>query len=187
MFDPHLLLQGFGQIFQPNVFVFLVIGTVLGIVVGAIPGLTATMAIALLIPFTFQMNPISGIVMLLAIYASGIYAGGIAWTLAYDTIYAHQDKEDDALIGVRSTARRCAALISWRRVLRRACSVAGSGVRSMTGTISVRPASPRRERFDPAWSGFRHRPRRRTRPGEWLRRDPTTVRSAARVRSCWPW
>ncbi|MEO1537372.1 MAG: 4-hydroxybenzoate octaprenyltransferase [Pseudomonadota bacterium] len=34
-----------------------------------------------------------------------IYMAGIAWTLFYDTIYAHQDKEDDALIGVRSTAR----------------------------------------------------------------------------------
>ena len=34
-----------------------------------------------------------------------IYAAGIAWTLFYDTIYAHQDKEDDALIGVKSTAR----------------------------------------------------------------------------------
>ena len=34
-----------------------------------------------------------------------IYGAGIAWTLFYDTIYAHQDKEDDALIGVRSTAR----------------------------------------------------------------------------------
>ena len=34
-----------------------------------------------------------------------LYAGGIAWTLFYDTIYAHQDAEDDALIGVRSTAR----------------------------------------------------------------------------------
>jgi 4-hydroxybenzoate polyprenyltransferase len=33
-----------------------------------------------------------------------IYAGGIAWTLGYDTIYAHQDKEDDALIGVKSSA-----------------------------------------------------------------------------------
>ena len=33
-----------------------------------------------------------------------LYAGGIAWTMVYDTIYAHQDKEDDALIGVRSTA-----------------------------------------------------------------------------------
>jgi len=34
-----------------------------------------------------------------------LYAAGIAWTLFYDTIYAHQDREDDALIGVRSTAR----------------------------------------------------------------------------------
>ncbi len=34
-----------------------------------------------------------------------LYAGGILWTIGYDTIYAHQDKEDDALIGVRSTAR----------------------------------------------------------------------------------
>lgn len=34
-----------------------------------------------------------------------LYLGAVAWTIAYDTIYAHQDKEDDALIGVRSTAR----------------------------------------------------------------------------------
>ncbi len=35
-----------------------------------------------------------------------LYVGGIFWTLGYDTIYAHQDKADDALIGVKSTARR---------------------------------------------------------------------------------
>jgi 4-hydroxybenzoate polyprenyltransferase len=34
-----------------------------------------------------------------------LYAGGILWTIGYDTIYAHQDREDDAIIGVRSTAR----------------------------------------------------------------------------------
>ena len=38
-----------------------------------------------------------------------LYAGAIAWTLAYDTIYAHQDKEDDALIGVKSTALKFGA------------------------------------------------------------------------------
>jgi 4-hydroxybenzoate polyprenyltransferase len=37
--------------------------------------------------------------------AVALYAGGILWTIGYDTIYAHQDKEDDALVGVRSTAR----------------------------------------------------------------------------------
>ncbi|NNE85551.1 MAG: 4-hydroxybenzoate octaprenyltransferase [Alphaproteobacteria bacterium] len=34
-----------------------------------------------------------------------LYAAGFFWTLAYDTIYAHQDKEDDALVGIKSTAR----------------------------------------------------------------------------------
>ncbi|MGU3400204.1 4-hydroxybenzoate octaprenyltransferase [Brucellaceae bacterium D45D] len=34
-----------------------------------------------------------------------LYIGAILWTIGYDTIYAHQDKEDDALVGVRSTAR----------------------------------------------------------------------------------
>jgi len=38
-----------------------------------------------------------------------LYAAGLFWTLGYDTIYAHQDKEDDALIGVKSTALRLGA------------------------------------------------------------------------------
>ena len=38
-----------------------------------------------------------------------LYAGGVAWTMVYDTIYAMQDQRDDAVVGVRSTARRFAA------------------------------------------------------------------------------
>jgi 4-hydroxybenzoate polyprenyltransferase len=38
-----------------------------------------------------------------------LYAGGICWTLGYDTIYAHQDREDDALVGIKSSARRLGA------------------------------------------------------------------------------
>ena len=38
-----------------------------------------------------------------------LYAAGFFWTLGYDTIYAHQDKTDDALIGIRSSARRLGA------------------------------------------------------------------------------
>jgi 4-hydroxybenzoate polyprenyltransferase len=41
--------------------------------------------------------------------ALALYVGGIAWTLHYDTIYAHQDKEDDALVGVKSTALKFGA------------------------------------------------------------------------------
>ena len=40
----------------------------------------------------------------LSVTALAIYAAGFFWTLGYDTIYAHQDKEDDALIGLKSTA-----------------------------------------------------------------------------------
>lgn len=40
----------------------------------------------------------------LHIAAVFLYVAGLCWTLGYDTIYAHQDKEDDALIGVKSTA-----------------------------------------------------------------------------------
>ena len=42
-----------------------------------------------------------------------LYAGGVAWTLVYDTIYAMQDQRDDAVIGVRSTARRFADAPRW--------------------------------------------------------------------------
>ncbi len=43
-----------------------------------------------------------------------LYFGGISWTLAYDTIYAHQDKDDDALIGIKSTALKFGdATIYW--------------------------------------------------------------------------
>ncbi len=40
----------------------------------------------------------------LSLAAGLLYAAGLAWTLGYDTIYAHQDKDDDAIIGVKSTA-----------------------------------------------------------------------------------
>lgn len=42
----------------------------------------------------------------LAVPALLLYAGAVAWTVGYDTIYAHQDKEDDALLGLKSSALR---------------------------------------------------------------------------------
>ncbi|MBY3153037.1 4-hydroxybenzoate octaprenyltransferase [Rhizobium laguerreae] len=47
----------------------------------------------------------AGILGGLSFAAILLYAASVAWTIGYDTIYAHQDKEDDELIGVRSTAR----------------------------------------------------------------------------------
>ena len=42
----------------------------------------------------------------LSLAAVALYAGSVLWTIGYDTIYAHQDKEDDALLGLKSTALR---------------------------------------------------------------------------------
>lgn len=78
MVDLGLLLQGFGTVLSGYNLVALVLGSFFGIIIGAIPGLTATMGIAILVPFTFGMTPITGIVMLLGIYTGAIYGGGIA-------------------------------------------------------------------------------------------------------------
>lgn len=51
------------------------VGTVIGLLVGSIPGLTATMALALLVPFTFTMDPLSAMVLLGAVYVSSMYGG----------------------------------------------------------------------------------------------------------------
>lgn len=52
-------------------------GVVTGVIVGAIPGMTGTMAVALALPFTFYMNPITGILLLVGIYKGAIYGGSI--------------------------------------------------------------------------------------------------------------
>ncbi|QQK81945.1 tripartite tricarboxylate transporter permease [Salicibibacter cibi] len=49
----------------------------LGIAVGALPGLSVTLAVALMLPFTFAMDPGTGVLFLVAIYCGGIYAGSI--------------------------------------------------------------------------------------------------------------
>lgn len=61
----------------PNL-VLSVIGSAAGIVIGALPGLTATMGIALLVPVTFLMPPVSGLIMLSGIYCGAIYGGSIS-------------------------------------------------------------------------------------------------------------
>lgn len=53
-------------------------GVVAGTVIGALPGLTATMAIAVLVPFTFSMGPASALIALGAIYTGAIYGGAYA-------------------------------------------------------------------------------------------------------------
>lgn len=65
----------FVSLFSPTTLLLMLSGTFLGIVVGALPGLTATMAVSLLVSLTYGMKGANAIVMLLSVYLGGIYGG----------------------------------------------------------------------------------------------------------------
>ena len=58
-------------------FALILLGTVLGILVGATPGLSSGMAVAVLLPLTFTMSPLNGMIFLTSIYVSVTYGGAI--------------------------------------------------------------------------------------------------------------
>ena len=64
--------------FTPFNFLLALCGVVAGTVIGSIPGLTATMAVAVLVPITFSMEPASALILLGAIYTGAIYGGAYA-------------------------------------------------------------------------------------------------------------
>ena len=68
----------FSQVFQIDVMLYLVLGAIVGTVVGALPGLSATMAIAILTPLTFWLAPNQGFAMLIGVWNAAIFAGGIS-------------------------------------------------------------------------------------------------------------
>lgn len=71
-------LAYFGNVFEPTHFAILCLGTLLGLVFGATPGLSPTMTVALLIPFTFHMTPIGGLILLGAVYTSTVAGGAVS-------------------------------------------------------------------------------------------------------------
>ena len=75
------MIEGVLLALTPANLMFALLGVVLGASVGAIPGLTATLGIALAVPVTFVMAPEAGMIMLSGIYAGGIYGGAITAVL----------------------------------------------------------------------------------------------------------
>lgn len=74
MFD--LLIPGFAAVLSPQIFLLMVAGVAVGIVFGAVPGLTAVMAIALCLPMTYGLGPAAGISLLIALFV-GATSGGL--------------------------------------------------------------------------------------------------------------
>lgn len=66
-----------------EIMIALFFGVIGGIIIGALPGLSSTMGVALLVPVTFGMSPIAGLVMLTAIYTSAMYGGSISSILIH--------------------------------------------------------------------------------------------------------
>jgi 4-hydroxybenzoate polyprenyltransferase len=116
-----------GQVSVPQAAAFLVVQALIGLVVllqfnrFAVATGIASLAIVAIYPFmkritwwpqivlglAFSWGALMGFAVTLGrldAAALWLYAGSIAWVIGYDTIYAHQDAEDDALIGVKSTA-----------------------------------------------------------------------------------
>ena len=106
-----------------NVFLSIV-ATFAGIVIGAIPGLSATMAVAILIPFTYKMGTIASLAMLLGVYCGAVYGGSISAILlnipgtpaaimtTLDGNPMAKKGEGGRAIGVSTIASFCGGIIS---------------------------------------------------------------------------
>ncbi|ARS52586.1 tripartite tricarboxylate transporter permease [Kushneria konosiri] len=72
-----LILSGFGALADPDLLLLIVVTTLVGTVIGVLPGLSGTTGAALVLPFTLTMDPISAVVVLATIYGSSTFAGCI--------------------------------------------------------------------------------------------------------------
>jgi putative tricarboxylic transport membrane protein len=73
-------MQAFLSVFELKILIPWLLAMIFGVFVGAIPGLTATMAVALIVPLTFYMQPIAGMAMILGVSFCAIFAGDIPAT-----------------------------------------------------------------------------------------------------------
>ena len=71
-------LDAFLTVMTPGCLLCISLGVLVGLVVGTLPGLTSVMAVSLITPLTFKLNPVYGFGMLLGVYNSAIFSGGIS-------------------------------------------------------------------------------------------------------------
>src|SRR5688572_13231115 len=78
---PDLLLEGLQNVVQLKYLLPLLIGTFIGVVGGAMPGITNTMTVIMVLPFTFGLEPLQGLAAMIGVYVGGESGGLIASTL----------------------------------------------------------------------------------------------------------
>ncbi|WP_270937178.1 tripartite tricarboxylate transporter permease [Falsiroseomonas oryzae] len=72
-----LLMQGFSVALQPENMMLMMVGIILGVLIGVLPGLGGANGIAILLPLTFAMSPVSAVIMLSCIYWGALFGGAI--------------------------------------------------------------------------------------------------------------
>ncbi|MCG8402791.1 MAG: tripartite tricarboxylate transporter permease [Firmicutes bacterium] len=72
------ILTGVTHVFSIELLILIIIGTMGGIIIGALPGFSPTMGVALLVPFTFNMSSVEGLATLAAVYSGAVYGGSIS-------------------------------------------------------------------------------------------------------------
>lgn len=77
----NTLLEAIGMVAAPDVVIAILLSSVYGLVVGCLPGLSATMATALLVPVTFYLSPIAAVATIISASAMAIFSGDIPGTL----------------------------------------------------------------------------------------------------------
>jgi putative tricarboxylic transport membrane protein len=77
----EVLFQALASVLDPRIFLAMSVGVMAGLIGGAIPGVTITMAVILALPFTFGMDPLQGIATMIGIYVGGESGGLISATL----------------------------------------------------------------------------------------------------------
>src|SRR5207344_1109946 len=75
------LFHGFSVVLQPFNLMVMLVGIMLGVIIGVLPGLGGANGVAILLPLTFSMNPVSAIVMLSCIYWGALFGGAITSVL----------------------------------------------------------------------------------------------------------
>ena len=77
-FNWSLMFSSYATVFTPGVLFIICVGVTAGIIIGSLPGLTATMGVALLVPLTFGRPPLESLSMLIGIYCGAMYGGSIS-------------------------------------------------------------------------------------------------------------
>ena len=131
--DMNIVLYGFIQCLTPMNLGVSIISLFVGILFGALPGFTATMAVAVFIPFSYWLPPAAALLMLSGLFCGGIYAGSItAILLGIPGTPASVPTIFDAIpLRKQGQAGRCLGLVTW-------CSAFG-GVASALSLLIFAP------------------------------------------------